>query len=147
MSNSAEVHVFATVVSQPGEVDTVRAALVELVAATRAEPGNLEYRRHEDPKHPGHFYFFEVYADQAAADAHRKSPHLAAAFAKVGARVASAPVITETEQIAGQAASHQAAIAGNSGAARCLLDGRHANPSPPRHVCRLGGDAPGLLRP
>lgn len=100
MSTSAEVHVFATVVSQPAEVDTVRAALVELVAATRAEPGNLEYRLHEDPKHPGHFYFFEVYVDQAAADAHMKSPHLAAAFAKVGTRVASAPVLTETKQIA-----------------------------------------------
>ena len=60
---------------------TVRAALVELVAATRAEAGNLEYRLHEDPNQQGHFYFFEVYLGQAAAAAHMKSPHLAAAFA------------------------------------------------------------------
>ncbi len=101
MSLNDEIHVFATVIAQPGKADALRAALTELVTATRGEPGNVHYLLHEDPKNLGHFYFFEAYKDQAAADAHMKSPHLAAAFAKVGALVAAAPVITETRLIAG----------------------------------------------
>lgn len=101
MSTSQEIHVFATVVAKPGAEEALRAALTELVEATRKEDGNVHYMLHEDTKKPGRFHFFEAYRDQAAADAHMKSPHLAAAFAKVGKLVAEAPVITETRLIAG----------------------------------------------
>ena len=100
MAENHQVHVFATVVSQPAHVAHVRAALTELVQATRGEAGVVQYLLHEDPKNAGSFYFFEVYKDQAACDAHMKSPHLAAAFASAGALLASAPVIIETRQIA-----------------------------------------------
>lgn len=96
------MHVFATLVSQPGKADTIRDAVTELATATRTEPGNLHYMVHEDPKHPGSFFFFEVYKDQAATNTHMKSSHLAAAFAKIGGLIASPPVITETKLIAGE---------------------------------------------
>jgi quinol monooxygenase YgiN len=101
MSTHDEVHVFATLTAQPGKADEVRAALQTLVAATRTEPGNLHYMLHEDPKTVGSFFFFEAYQDQAAVDAHMKSPHLAAAFAAVGKLLTGAPVITPTKLVAG----------------------------------------------
>ena len=100
MAESQEIHVFATVIAQPDHAAEVRAALVALVKVTREEPGNLSYSLHEDPKQPGHFYFFESYKDEAALDAHMKGPGLANAFAIAGKYLAGAPVITPTKQIA-----------------------------------------------
>ena len=102
MSTKDEVHVFATLTAQPGKADDVRAALTTLVAATRKEPGNVHYMLHEDPKTTGSFYVFEIYKDEAAVDAHMKSPHLAAAFAAVGHMLAGAPIITPTKLLAGE---------------------------------------------
>lgn len=43
-----------------------------------AEPGCLVYRVHRSTKDPELFLFYEMYVDDAAFDAHRKAPHLAA---------------------------------------------------------------------
>jgi quinol monooxygenase YgiN len=101
MTTSSEVRIFATVFAQPDKADEVRAALTELVGATRKEPGNVHYVLNEDPKNVGHFYFFEAYKDQAATDAHVKSPHLAATFAKIGTLLSEKPVVVLTKPIAG----------------------------------------------
>lgn len=58
-----------------GEEDKVEAALREMVAPTRAEPGNLDYQVFRDPADPSLFVLFEKYADEAAFDAHRASGH------------------------------------------------------------------------
>jgi quinol monooxygenase YgiN len=101
MSVADEVHVFANVTAAPGKADELRSVLKDLVAATHTEPGVLTYILHEEPKKPGNFYVFEVYKDQAAADSHMKSPHLATAFAKAGALLSAAPSIVETKVVAG----------------------------------------------
>lgn len=101
MSSSDEVRVVAMVQARAGKEDALRAALLELVAPTHAEPGVLQYTLHEDPAKPGSFYFYESYKDQAALDSHMKSPHLAKAFAQVGDLVAGAPTITPLKVIAG----------------------------------------------
>jgi quinol monooxygenase YgiN len=97
----SEIHVFATIVTQSGKEDAMREVLVELAAASQAEPGVLHYMLHEDPAKPGNFYVFEAYKDEAAVDAHMNAPHLAAAFAKAGPMVAAAPSIVQTKLIAG----------------------------------------------
>ncbi|MDE8346912.1 MAG: putative quinol monooxygenase [Acidocella sp.] len=97
----SEIHVFATVIAQPGKEGELQAVLETLVTATRQEPGNLHYMLHTSVKTPGTFYFFEVYKDQSAADAHMASPHFAAAVAKAGALLAAPPSIIETKKIAG----------------------------------------------
>ena len=62
-----------------GKGDALAALLREQVAAVRAaEPGCLVYRAHRSPRDPEAFYFYEQYRDEAAFDAHRKAPHLAA---------------------------------------------------------------------
>jgi len=98
---SEQIHVFATVVAQAGKADELRKVLLTLVEASKAEAGVIHYMLHEDPANLGSFYVFEVYRDQAAAESHMKSPHLATAFAGAGPLVAGAPSIVETRLIAG----------------------------------------------
>jgi quinol monooxygenase YgiN len=97
----AEIAIFANVVAQQGKADEVRAALGELVAATRLEPGNVMYRLHEDPAKPGDFHLFEIYRDQAAVDLHMGSAHFKAAIAKIGTMLAGKPSIVPVKLVAG----------------------------------------------
>lgn len=60
-----------------GEEEKVEAALRQMVAPTRAEPGNLDYQVFRDPKDPALFVLFEKYADEAAFEAHLGSQHFA----------------------------------------------------------------------
>src|SRR6187402_303225 len=100
MSTTDAVHVFATIIAQPGKAEEVRSALVALVASTRAEEGTVQYQLHEDAKKEGEFHFFEVYKDRAALGLHGKSEHLKSTFEKIGALLASPPVITQTKLLA-----------------------------------------------
>lgn len=49
--------------------------LREHLVATRAEPGNLEFRAHRSIEDPDAFAIYERYESQAALDAHVASPH------------------------------------------------------------------------
>lgn len=73
------VTVVAKIRAARGKGDALAALLVEQAAAVRgAEPGCLVYRPHRSTKDPDLFLFYEQYRDDAAFDAHRKAPHLAA---------------------------------------------------------------------
>ena len=74
----SEVTVVARIRAASGKEDALAALLTEQVAVVRqSEPGCLAYRLHRSAKDPHLFLFYETYADDAALDAHRKSPHLA----------------------------------------------------------------------
>ncbi len=71
--------VIATLRAAPGKADALAALLREQAAVVRKEePGCLAYIPHRDAVDPDAFVFYEVYRDQAAFEAHRASPHLAA---------------------------------------------------------------------
>jgi quinol monooxygenase YgiN len=71
--------VVATIRAAKGNGDALAALLAEQAAVVRREePGCLVYRPHRSHTDPELFVFYEVYRDQAAFDAHRKAPHLAA---------------------------------------------------------------------
>ena len=71
--------VVARIRAAKGKGDALAALITEQTAAVlKAEPGCLVYRLHRSAKDPDLFLFYEVYRDEAALDAHRKSPHLAA---------------------------------------------------------------------
>lgn len=53
----------------------VRAALQAMIEPSRAEPGNLRYEVAVDPADPAVFAIYEKYRDEAAFDAHTRSPH------------------------------------------------------------------------
>lgn len=71
--------VIAKIRAAKGKGDALAALLTEQAAAVRAaEPGCLLYRPHRSTRDPDVFVFYEMYADDAALEAHRKAPHLAA---------------------------------------------------------------------
>ena len=73
------ITVIAKIRAAKGKGDALGALLVEQAAAVRAaEPGCLLYRPHRSKKDPELFVFYEQYTDEAALEAHRKAPHLAA---------------------------------------------------------------------
>lgn len=49
----------------------------DTLGSERDEPGCLRFNVLRDEKDPNLYYFFEVYKDQAALDAHRAAPHYA----------------------------------------------------------------------
>ena len=72
------VTVVATLRAAKGKADLLAALLTEQCAIIRkTEPGCLVYRVHRSTQDPDAFLFYEIYADDAAFDAHRASPHLA----------------------------------------------------------------------
>lgn len=73
--------VVAEVQARPGKEDALREATLPLVAKVRAEPDNLLYFLQEDRERPGHFVFYEIFATQAAFEAHNRTPHVQAWFA------------------------------------------------------------------
>lgn len=71
--------------------DALSRALEAVVAATRQEPGCMEYVPHAHAEDPRRVIFYERWQDQAALDAHNASAHLAAFRAVAGPRLAGAP--------------------------------------------------------
>ena len=61
--------------AQPGQEDVVLDAIRQLAPPSREEPGNRFYQAFQDPAEPLVFRLFEIYDDQAAADAHWASAH------------------------------------------------------------------------
>ena len=75
---SDEVTVVAKVRAAVGKGDALAALLIEQAAVVRrAEPACLVYRVHRSESDPDAFLFYEVYADDAGFELHRKSAHLA----------------------------------------------------------------------
>jgi quinol monooxygenase YgiN len=73
-----EVAVIATLRAALNRDDELAALLIKQAKAVRgAEPGCLVYRVHRSTSDPRLFVFYEVYADEAAFEAHRASAHLA----------------------------------------------------------------------
>lgn len=49
----------------------------DATASVRDEPGCLRFEVLQDASDPETYYFFEVYRDEAAIQAHRETPHFA----------------------------------------------------------------------
>lgn len=78
------VKIIAILTARPGRADALRTLLDDMVAATRAEPGNLRYDLWADPTAPGRFVLDELYDDRAAVEAHRATPHFQHYLAVIG---------------------------------------------------------------
>jgi quinol monooxygenase YgiN len=70
--------------------DAIRAALPEVIAATRAEEGCEDYGCYEDTQSPGRYVFVERWRDKAALERHLGTPHMAAWMKVAGPRMKSA---------------------------------------------------------
>lgn len=78
----------------PAQREAAEAAIAEAVAATRAEPGNVDYRFSTDLADPNRINMVEIWEDQAAIDAHMATEHLAGFMAAIGPCVAGSVSLT-----------------------------------------------------
>ncbi len=68
----------------PAQREAARSAIEEAVTATRAEPGNVDYRFSTDLDDPDRFNIIEVWESESAMDEHLATPHLAAFMTAIG---------------------------------------------------------------
>ena len=94
------IKIMARIASRTDTTSALGGILRDLVGPTRGEPGCLSYELFQDDDNPREFVTIEHWADQAAAEAHLATPHVAAAFAKAGELLAQAPVIHRYTRIA-----------------------------------------------
>ena len=73
-----------TIQLDPANKESVLAASIEMMKATRAEAGNIDYAFTWDLVDEGMVRVIELWEDQAALDAHMKAPHMAAFTGKMG---------------------------------------------------------------
>jgi quinol monooxygenase YgiN len=62
-------------VPKPGAEEELLARLIDVAGDVRGEPGNLLTVVMRDPRQPGDVILFEVFADEAAIEAHNAAPH------------------------------------------------------------------------
>ena len=89
---SDKVALIARIAARPEGAAQVEAALRTLVDAAADEPGTVAYVLNREGD-SGTFWFYELYADQAAFDAHGQNPALAQAFGGIGGLLAEPPEI------------------------------------------------------
>lgn len=70
--------IVARITAVAGQEAKVRAALENLVAPTRAEPGCIQYDLHQDNDDPRVFLFFENWESRALWQDHMNSAHIKA---------------------------------------------------------------------
>ena len=68
----------------PTKKEEATAAAIEMMTATRAEAGNIEYAFTWDLIEEGVLRVIEQWEDQAALDAHFQAPHMGAFTGKMG---------------------------------------------------------------
>ena len=71
--------IFATINIKPEDVeDFIAASLGDAQGSVRDEPGCFRFDISRDIEVPRRFYLYEVYRDEAAFQAHLKTPHFKA---------------------------------------------------------------------
>jgi quinol monooxygenase YgiN len=83
----------------PGKTDDLRAALLDLTVATRAEDGCVLYDLHEDVNDPDVLAFYEIWATPAAHAAHDATPHVQGFVARFDELLAGPPRVNRLRRI------------------------------------------------
>ena len=79
--------VVAIATAQAGQEAELKSRLEAVATASWDEPGVVTYAVHDLRDHPGSFMMVEVYASQAAFDAHLETAHVKALIADLGSLV------------------------------------------------------------
>lgn len=76
--NNAPFTCVASFVAIPGCEAALEAALLAMIAPTRAEAGCISYQLHQSLENPALFSMIEHFKDQAAFELHSQQPYLLA---------------------------------------------------------------------
>ena len=88
------IAVIAEVTVKAGAGAEFEAVVADLIEQNKAnEPGNLTYQLVRSRTDAEHYRFFELYADDAAVEAHGRSDHFRAAGKLMAPLLAGAPKI------------------------------------------------------
>jgi len=71
-----QITIVVPIKAKDDKIEEVRCRLIEMVALTRKEKGNIGYTLHEEIGNPGSFVIYENWKDQAALDFHMEQPYL-----------------------------------------------------------------------
>lgn len=94
------IGVVATMKIKPETTEAFEAAMLKLVADTRAnEPGVKHYQLCKSATDPTTYVVMELYQDQAALDGHMKSDHFRGAGPALGACLAGRPTLDRYETL------------------------------------------------
>jgi quinol monooxygenase YgiN len=94
------VAVIAIIKAKDGEADAVEAAFREGVEGVASEEGTLVYALSKSQEDPNTFYFYEMYTDDAALQAHSTGAALQAVGPKLGGKLAGRPEIIRLNPLA-----------------------------------------------
>ena len=72
--------IFARITPKPEHFDAARRAVLDIITATRAEPGCRAFTLHDDWEFGGRLYLHEVWDDMSAFTAHHEQPYTQAVF-------------------------------------------------------------------
>ncbi|MEY8118422.1 putative quinol monooxygenase [Falsihalocynthiibacter sp. BN13B15] len=70
--------IVANIKANPDQVELVKAELLKLIDATRAEAGCVNYDLHQDNENPSHFMFYENWDTRELWQTHLNAPHIGA---------------------------------------------------------------------
>ncbi len=96
----SKITLIAKLTAVPGKEAEVEQALRDAVEASVEEPGLEIYSAHAAHDEPGVYYYFSVYADQAARDVHAKGEQMMAAKRAFYGLVTGWPEVTLMSPIA-----------------------------------------------
>lgn len=94
------IRIMARITSQPQAVTQLRQILQNLVGPSRKEAACISYELFQNDENPLEFVTMEQWTDQAGAEAHMATPHVADAIAKAGSLLAQPPQIQRFKQLA-----------------------------------------------
>lgn len=94
------IRVVARITALSDKAPELKAVLLRVVEATRAEPGCIRYELHQSETDPADFVFLEEWASAAAIATHMQSPHIQEAFSKAASLLGAPPDIRRYHLIA-----------------------------------------------
>jgi quinol monooxygenase YgiN len=86
------VVLYVTIQVKPEHVsDFLEVVRYDAEHSEKDEPGCLRFDVNQDREDPNRFYFYEIYRDEAALEAHRQTPHFKFYFEKTQPWLAAPP--------------------------------------------------------
>lgn len=76
-TENAHLTIVANIIAKADSIELVKAELLKLIDATRAEEGCINYDLHQDNKNPAHFVFYENWLTEELLQTHLASQHIA----------------------------------------------------------------------
>ncbi len=98
----SKVALIAKLPAAPGKRDQLAAALAPLIEAVEAESGCRMYVLHDDAKDENLLWFYELYDDQAALDAHMNGEMFKSIGGQIGGFLGGAPELIMVTPRAGK---------------------------------------------